>query len=54
MYTGDALAPGRDGTLVLTPLGVDMPLIRYASGLTARLVDACDCGAGGTVIDIPA
>jgi phenylacetate-coenzyme A ligase PaaK-like adenylate-forming protein len=53
-YTGDAVSPGCEGTLVLTPLGVDMPLIRYASGLTARLAAACDCGAGGTVMEIPA
>jgi phenylacetate-coenzyme A ligase PaaK-like adenylate-forming protein len=51
-YTGDPVSPGCDGTLVLTPLGVDMPLIRYASGITARLVAACNCGGGGTVMEI--
>lgn len=52
-YTGDAVSAGCEGMLVLTPLAVDMPLIRYASGLSARLVAACDCGAGGVVMEIP-
>jgi phenylacetate-coenzyme A ligase PaaK-like adenylate-forming protein len=51
-YTGDPVSAGCEGTLVLTPLEVDMPLVRYASGLCARLVAACECGAGGTVVEL--
>jgi phenylacetate-coenzyme A ligase PaaK-like adenylate-forming protein len=52
--TGSTLSPGRDGALVLTPRGVDAPLVRYATGVTARLVPApCACGEAGVAIELP-
>lgn len=42
-----------DGTLVLTPLGVDTPVLRYASELRARAQTApCSCGSTDTGIDL--
>jgi phenylacetate-coenzyme A ligase PaaK-like adenylate-forming protein len=52
--TGAALPPERDGTLALTPQDVDTPLIRYAPGVTARLLRApCGCGEAGVVLELP-
>jgi hypothetical protein len=43
-----------DDTLVLTPLCVDTPVLRYASGLRARALAApCPCGSPGTGIELP-
>jgi phenylacetate-coenzyme A ligase PaaK-like adenylate-forming protein len=42
-----------DGVLVLTPLGGDMPVLRYVSDAGARLVGApCRCGEPGTVLEV--
>jgi phenylacetate-coenzyme A ligase PaaK-like adenylate-forming protein len=42
------VSAGRRGSLLLTPLGVDAPLLRYASGLRVKRSDTpCPCGAGG-------
>jgi hypothetical protein len=42
-----------DGVLVLTALGCDTPLRRYASGVRARAVAApCACGISGMVIEL--
>ncbi|HXQ23620.1 MAG TPA: hypothetical protein VN812_18215 [Candidatus Acidoferrales bacterium] len=52
--TGEALPPERGGTLALTPLGVDTPVMRYASGVRARAISApCACGTGGLVLELP-
>jgi hypothetical protein len=46
-------APASEGTLTLTPLGDEAPLLRYASGVRARAVDGrCSCGADGPVVEI--
>lgn len=34
----------RLGALALTPLGLDTPVLRYLSGLRARVVSGCACG----------
>lgn len=44
--------PGEVGVLALTPLGGDLPLVRYATAIRARAVDGCPCGAGGAVLEI--
>ena len=42
-----------DDTLVLTPLGVDSPVLRYATGLRARVLDApCACGSDALGIEL--
>jgi pimeloyl-ACP methyl ester carboxylesterase len=42
-----------DGVLVLTPLGLDTPLVRYLTDVRARLsADPCACGDGGTVLQL--
>ncbi len=43
-----------DDALVLTPLGVDTPVLRYASGVRARalLAGACSCGSIGMGIEL--
>jgi hypothetical protein len=41
------------GMLVLTPLGLEVPLERYATELPARLVpEPCGCGAGGPTLEM--
>jgi phenylacetate-coenzyme A ligase PaaK-like adenylate-forming protein len=51
--TGAVLSPGRTGTLALTLLDLDAPLLRYASGVSARLADGpCSCGGGGLVVEL--
>ena len=40
------------GTVALTPLGVDTAVLRYSSGLRARLVSGCPCGHGGVVLEL--
>jgi len=51
--SGAALALGGAGTLALTPLGVDTPVLRYATGLRARVETApCPCGSLGTCIEL--
>lgn len=51
-HLGDAIvAEIVDGHLALTPLGGDTPLLRYASGVRARLCPSpCACGELGTVL----
>lgn len=47
------LAEVVDGSLVLTPLGVDTPVLRYASELPARAATtACSCGRSGVSIEL--
>ncbi len=43
---GEGVAPGREGELVITPLGVEgMPLVRFRTGDIAFLMDeSCGCG----------
>ena len=42
-----------DDTLVLTPLSVDSPVLRYATGLRARVLDApCACGSDALGIEL--
>ena len=51
--SGAPLPPGREGLLTLTPLEGDTALLRYASGLAARLLPApCGCGEAGTVVEV--
>ena len=53
-HTGKELPAGRDGTLVLTPLDLDGPLLRYASELAARVAPPpCPCGASGATLEVP-
>ncbi|HYD49478.1 MAG TPA: hypothetical protein VEB21_14075 [Terriglobales bacterium] len=50
--SGDIAAEG-NGTLLLTPLELDTPLLRYDSGVAVRLrSDGCRCGSAGAVIEI--
>ncbi len=50
---GSIRSAGRWGDLVLTPLGGDSPLLRYASGVRARVTPKpCRCGAGGPVLEL--
>jgi len=42
-----------DGELVLTPLGLETRLFRYATGIRVRgLADACPCGRPGPVLEV--
>lgn len=42
-----------DAALVLTPLGVDAPVLRYVSGLRVQTAPApCACGSTGTGIEL--
>ena len=51
--SGAPLPTGREGLLTLTPLDGDTALLRYASGLGARMLPApCGCGEAGTVMEI--
>lgn len=51
--TGTARPANHAGTLALTPLGGETPLLRYASGVRAKCVDArCSCGGVGTVLEL--
>ncbi len=41
-------------TLVLTPLGVDAPVLRYGTGVRARALDTpCACGSDAVGIELP-
>jgi len=52
LATNTVLPVGCEGTLTLTPLGSDTPLLRYASAVRVRLTaGSCPCGAVGTVIE---
>jgi hypothetical protein len=52
--TGAALGPDQPGELVLTPLGLDTPCLRYATGLQARIApEPCACGSPGTALEMP-
>ena len=42
-----------DGTLVITPLGFEVPVQRDASEAPARLAAGPWCGADGAVLEIP-
>jgi phenylacetate-coenzyme A ligase PaaK-like adenylate-forming protein len=50
---GGTPAPaGRDGTLVVTPLDLDAPLVRYVTDVRARLsATPCTCGDGGSILE---
>lgn len=51
--TGVVRSVGEDGVLALTPLGGDVPLLRFASGVRGRaLAEPCPCGAGGVVLTL--
>ena len=51
--SGTVLPAGRQGLLALTPLDGDTALLRYATGLAARMLPTpCDCGEAGTVVEI--
>ncbi|TMA66768.1 MAG: phenylacetate--CoA ligase [Deltaproteobacteria bacterium] len=51
--SGAPVAAGREGMLALTPVEGDTALLRYASGLGARMLPApCGCGEAGTVMEI--
>jgi phenylacetate-coenzyme A ligase PaaK-like adenylate-forming protein len=50
--TGAASPANQFGTLALTPLGVDTPVLRYASGVRARAISSCACGTGGMVLEL--
>lgn len=51
--SGAPLPAGREGLLALTPLDGDTALLRYASGVAARMLPApCGCGEAGTVMEI--
>jgi len=51
--SGTPVPAGREGLLVLTPLDGDSALLRYASGVAARMLPApCSCGEAGTVMEI--
>ncbi len=49
----EVVAEVADGMLVLTRLGLEVPLERYATELPARLISGpCGCAAGGTTLEI--
>lgn len=51
--TGAPLAPGEEGGVALTPLGLDTPCLRYASGLTGRVAsEPCGCGEPGPALEL--
>jgi len=51
--SGVPVASGDAGSLALTPLGVDTPVLRYTTGLRARVETApCSCGSAGTRIEL--
>ncbi len=50
--TGGAVAPGRNGLLVVTPLDLGRP-VRYATEVPGRLATGpCTCGEPGTVVEL--
>ncbi len=50
---GWPLGAGQSGRLALTPLGLELPLLRYDSGIAARIpAGACRCGAMATLVEI--
>lgn len=52
---GGEVPAGETGTLALTPLGGDTPVLRYLSGPRARgAPGACPCGAGGLALELDA
>jgi hypothetical protein len=51
--SGASLPPGETGLLALTPLGLEVPLLRYASGVRARVLPGrCACGADGLAMEV--
>lgn len=51
--TGAVLPANHAGTLALTPLGGETPLLRYASGVRAQGIDSpCACGARGVLLEL--
>jgi phenylacetate-coenzyme A ligase PaaK-like adenylate-forming protein len=43
-----------DGELVLTPLAVDAPVLRYVTGVRARALDTpCACGSDAAGLELP-
>jgi len=49
----EVVAEVADGMLVLTPLGLEVPLERYATELPARLIPGpCACGTVGTTLEV--
>jgi phenylacetate-CoA ligase len=53
--TGAPVTAGEAGELSLTPLGLDTPCLRYATGLRVRAAVApCACGEPGVVLETAA
>ena len=51
--SGAPVPPGQHGHLVLTPLGFDAPLLRYAADLRARMCTGpCSCGTGAVSFEL--
>jgi phenylacetate-CoA ligase len=51
--SGVPLAAGERGSLILTPLGLDNPLLRYATGLSVRRsTGPCRCGTEGPAFEL--
>ena len=50
--TGAALPAGHHGTLALTPLAVDTPVLRYRSALRGCLFAECPCASDGVVFSL--
>jgi hypothetical protein len=40
------------GLTAFTPLGVDMPALRYLSGLRGRLASECACGGEDVILEL--
>ena len=50
---GTPLPPGRDGVLALTPLGLEAPLVRFATGIAVReCARPCPCGADEASLEL--
>jgi len=51
--SGAPLAGGHDGELALTTLDLDTPVLRYATGVAARIVASpCSCGESGSALEL--
>jgi hypothetical protein len=51
--SGGPLYAGQDGELVLTTLGLDTPVVRFATGVRARMPAApCACGESGIALEL--
>ena len=51
--SGEPMYAGQDGELALTTLGLDTPVLRYATGVRCRLpASPCPCGGSGTALEL--